>query len=52
MTSGAIVQAIAGKHQLKATVGDELGKVLIPHIDQTQESDMSFLTRLARATTS
>lgn len=43
-----IVGTIAGRHQLTPQVGKELGKIKIPHIDQTQESDMSFLTRLAR----
>ena len=43
-----IVRTIAGRHQLKPQVGDALGKIKIPHIDQTHESDMSFLTRLAR----
>lgn len=47
-TLGAIVRAIAGKHKLKPTVSDTLGKVRIPHIDQTHESDMAFLTRLAK----
>jgi phage protein D len=45
---GDIVRTIAGRHQLTPKVGDELGKFKIPHIDQTHESDMSFLTRLAR----
>lgn len=47
-TLGAIVKAIAGKHKLKPTVADALGKIAIPHIDQTHESDMAFLTRLAK----
>jgi phage protein D len=47
-TIAAIVRAIAGTYQLKPAVGDALGKILIPHIDQTNESDMAFLTRLAK----
>lgn len=47
-TLGAIVRAIATRHSLKAAVADALAKVLIDHIDQTHESDMSFLTRLAK----
>lgn len=47
-TIGAIVAAIAGKYSLKPAVGAALGKIQIPHIDQTNESDMSFLTRLAK----
>ncbi len=47
-TLDAIVRAIAGKHKLNPVLGDTLGKILVPHIDQTHESDMSFLTRLAK----
>jgi phage protein D len=47
-TIAAIVRAIAATYQLKPAVGDALGKILIPHIDQTNESDMAFLTRLAK----
>ncbi|MEM5451880.1 phage late control D family protein [Paraburkholderia guartelaensis] len=47
-TIGAIVRKIAGAHNLKAAVADALAKVVIAHIDQTHESDMSFLTRVAR----
>jgi len=47
-TLGAIVRKIAGKHSLKPAIADALSKVLIAHIDQTHESDMSFLTRLAK----
>jgi len=47
-TLGAIVRKIAGKHSLKPAIADALSKVLISHIDQTHESDMSFLTRLAK----
>ncbi|WP_207003913.1 phage late control D family protein [Trinickia mobilis] len=47
-TIGSIVRAIAGRHSLKATIAETLAKVAIAHIDQTHESDMSFLTRLAK----
>lgn len=47
-TIAAIVGAIAGKHSLKPAVNATLGKTVIPHIDQTNESDMAFLTRLAK----
>lgn len=47
-TIGAIVRTIAARHSLKPVVGGKLAGVLIEHIDQTHESDMSFLTRLAR----
>ncbi|MCX4156989.1 MULTISPECIES: phage late control D family protein [Paraburkholderia] len=47
-TIGSIVRAIAGRHSLKAAIADALATVAIAHIDQTHESDMSFLTRLAK----
>jgi phage protein D len=47
-TIGAIVRKIAGKHSLKPAIADALSKITIAHIDQTHESDMSFLTRLAK----
>ncbi|AAZ72619.1 bacteriophage late control gene D protein [Burkholderia pseudomallei] len=47
-TIGSIVHAIAGRYSLAPIVGDALAKILIAHIDQTHESDMSFLTRLAK----
>ncbi|CAE6856274.1 phage late control D family protein [Paraburkholderia domus] len=47
-TLGAIVRKIAGRHSLKPAIGEALAKILIDHIDQTHESDMSFLTRLSK----
>ncbi|MGI4900746.1 MAG: contractile injection system protein, VgrG/Pvc8 family, partial [Janthinobacterium lividum] len=47
-TIGAIVRAIATRYSLRPAVGDTLANILIGHIDQTHESDMSFLTRLAK----
>ena len=47
-TIGAIVGAIAATYSLKPAVGAALGKIQIPHVDQTNESDMAFLTRLAK----
>jgi hypothetical protein len=47
-TLGEIVRVIAGRHALKPVVGARLAGTAIPHIDQTNESDMSFLTRLAK----
>ncbi len=46
-TLGKIVQQIADENQLQAMVGDEYKKLEIKHIDQTDESSISFLTRLA-----
>lgn len=42
-----IVQQIAGKHGLKAIVNGELGGIKPGHLDQSNESDLNFLTRLA-----
>jgi phage protein D len=42
-----IVQQIAGKHGLKAVVNGELGSLKPGHLDQSSESDLNFLTRLA-----
>lgn len=47
-TIGAIVKAIATRNSLTPVVVKPLADTLIDHIDQTHESDMSFLTRLAR----
>ncbi|PTB19560.1 late control protein [Trinickia symbiotica] len=47
-TIGSIVDTIASRHSLTAAVGEQLARIMIEHIDQTHESDMSFLTRLAR----
>ncbi|CAE6841965.1 hypothetical protein R69746_06968 [Paraburkholderia aspalathi] len=48
LTIGVIVRTIAGRNSLKAAVGETIAAILIDHIDQTHESDMSFLTRLAK----
>lgn len=46
-TLGAIVAAIAARNKLGASVAPELAGIKIPHVDQSQESDVKFLTRLA-----
>ncbi|MEH5890359.1 phage late control D family protein [Enterobacter roggenkampii] len=46
-TLGAIVEAIAARNKLAAGVAPELAGIKIPHIDQSQESDIKFLTRIA-----
>ncbi|WP_433647196.1 phage late control D family protein [Kosakonia pseudosacchari] len=46
-TLGMIVETIATRNKLTAAVAPELAKIVIPHIDQSQESDAKFLTRLA-----
>ncbi|WP_034911921.1 phage late control D family protein [Erwinia sp. 9145] len=46
-TLGAIADAIAARNHLTASVVPALANIIIPHIDQSQESDAKFLTRLA-----
>lgn len=46
-TLGEIVAAIAARNTLTSSVITELAGIKIPHIDQSQESDAKFLTRLA-----
>lgn len=48
MSIGSIVRKIADRHKLKPAIGDALAKIVIAHIDQTHESDISFLTRLSK----
>lgn len=43
----SIIDTIAARHQLKAKISDKLKAEVIEHIDQTNESDANFLTRLA-----
>lgn len=47
MTIEHVVSAIAHRYGLKAQIRDMLMNIEIDHADQTQESDMSFLTRMA-----
>lgn len=46
-TLSHIVQKVAARNALKATLATGLGTVKVSHIDQTQETDAAFLTRLA-----
>ncbi|EJC0563315.1 phage late control D family protein [Enterobacter cloacae] len=46
-TLGVIVETIAARNKLEASVADTLKAISVHHIDQTQESDAVFLTRLA-----
>lgn len=46
-TLGMIIEAIAARNKLEAAVAPELARITVPHIDQSQESDAKFLTRLA-----
>ena len=45
---GDLVAGIASEHDLKGSVASALRSVRIPHLDQTEESDLHLLTRLAR----
>lgn len=47
-TVGAVVQEIAAANSLPAKVAPELAAKPVQHMDQTNESDMHFLTRLAK----
>lgn len=46
-TFGEIAQTIATNHQLKLNMPSNLANIKIAHIDQTDESDLSFIQRLA-----
>ncbi|EOC0056001.1 phage late control D family protein [Cronobacter turicensis] len=46
-TLGAVVETIATRNKLKARIAPELARIPVSHIDQAQESDAKFLTRLA-----
>lgn len=46
-TIGAIVEQLAVRYGLTPSVGDAFKGMVIDHIDQTNESDLAFLTRLA-----
>lgn len=47
-TIGAIVRDIAAANNLEPVVGKSLEAEKISHIDQTNESDLNFLTRIGR----
>lgn len=47
-TLGAIVHDIATRNGMQARVDARLAQVPVAHIDQTNESDVHFLTRLGR----
>lgn len=47
-TLGAIAESIAATHGLEPRIVTELAGIAIPHIDQSNESDLNFLTRLVK----
>ncbi|HEM7185956.1 TPA: phage late control D family protein [Providencia rettgeri] len=48
-TLGDIVRTLAERNKLKAVIDEKLDKIKLAHIDQTNESDGSFLTRVAKS---
>jgi len=47
-TVGEVVKEIAARHKLKIALGQDLMDKPVDHLDQTNESDASFLMKLAR----
>lgn len=47
-TLGAIVDALAGRNHLAPHCHADLRGIAVDHIDQTNESDLNFLTRLGK----
>lgn len=47
-TVGDVVKEIAARHDLKMALGKDLTDKALDHMDQTNESDASFLMKLAR----
>ncbi|MCQ9065265.1 phage late control D family protein [Vibrio diabolicus] len=47
-TLGGIFREVVSRHDLSPRVDPELDGIGVEHVDQTDETDMSFLTRLAR----
>lgn len=47
-TLAEVVNVIAAEHGLDPAVSESIGKIVLPHLAQTDESDLHFLTRIAR----
>ena len=47
-TLGDIVKTIAARHRIDQRVAPALASVAVAHLDQTNESDLNFVTRLAK----
>lgn len=47
-TVGALLAALAFRHELNPIVSPELAGLTVDHIDQTNESDINIITRLAQ----
>jgi uncharacterized protein len=48
LTLSGLTRTIAQEHGLQPAVAQQFASITLPHIDQTNESDMNLLTRLAR----
>lgn len=47
-TLGAIFRELAGKHGFSPRISPELDAKVVEHLDQSNETDMGFLTRVAK----
>lgn len=47
-TLGNIIQIVAGRHGLTAKIANQFSGINIEHLDQQNESDAAFITRLAQ----
>lgn len=47
-TISDIIKTIAARHKLAPVINKNMADVVVSHIDQTNESDASFMTRLAK----
>jgi hypothetical protein len=47
LTLGALVATIAAEHGYAPAIGAALGEIVLVHVDQTDESDLNLLSRLA-----
>ncbi|WP_110709228.1 contractile injection system protein, VgrG/Pvc8 family [Salinicola sp. CR57] len=48
VTIADIIETIAKRHDLTPVIGDTLAGIRVGHIDQTDESDLNFITRLGQ----
>lgn len=48
VTIADIIETIAKRHDLTPVIGDMLAGIRVGHIDQTDESDLNFITRLGK----
>ncbi len=48
ITIADLLKTVSGRNNLNAICNEELGAITLDHIDQTSESDMALMNRLAR----